>query len=170
MAVAGQTLSLDGRTAAVNPFFLAPLSGGQASVSVPLLALLLSAAGVCAYLLFKPRRARAARTWDCGYYRLDSRNEYTATAQSKPFGIAFSFFLLPYRRTQKIRESFYHFKSFVYETHTTPVFRKYLYRPLAAGIFRTASSMKRLQAGSIHLYIGYIFVTLVALLIFLRAF
>ncbi|MGE5307531.1 MAG: hypothetical protein ACM3OC_00395, partial [Deltaproteobacteria bacterium] len=63
---------------------------------------------------------------------------------------------------------FYHFTSFVYETRTTPVFGKFLYRPIAAGVFRTASFMKRLQAGSIHVYIGYIFLTLVLLLMFLR--
>ena len=69
------------------------------------------------------------KTWDCGYYKLDSRNEYTATAFSKPFRIAFSFFLLPYRKTEKIMESFYHIKSFTYETHTTMIFKKYIYAP-----------------------------------------
>jgi hydrogenase-4 component B len=171
LAVAGQVLALDvSSIRGLNPFMLVPAVQGQAAVSTPLLALLLAGMGVCAYVILKPRGVVAGKTWGCGYYKLDSRNEYTATAQSKPFRIAFGFFLLPYRRTQKIRESFYHFTSFVYETHTTPVFRKYLYRPLVSGVFRTASSMKRLQAGSIHLYIGYIFVTLIALLIFLKNF
>ena len=69
------------------------------------------------------------KTWDCGYYKLGARNEYTATAFSKPFRIAFSFFLMPYRRTQKIRESFYHVKAFTYQTYTTKVFKKYIYEP-----------------------------------------
>lgn len=158
--VAGQALSLE--TSGVRG--LVPI------LSVPLLTLLLLGAGVAAFVLWHPRKRVVGRTWDCGYYKLDSRNEYTAMAQSRPFRIAFGFFLLPYQRTQRIRESFYHFTSFVYETHTTPVFRKYLYRPLIAGVFRTASSMKRLQAGSIHLYIGYIFVTLVALLMMIDKF
>ena len=171
VSVAGNSLGIEPPPAGLHGLFmLAPLAGVQAGISTPLLGLLLVAGFVLAIVVWRPRRAAVSRTWDCGYYVLDCRNEYTAMAQTKPFRIAFSFFLLPYRRTQKMRDSFYHFKSFVYETHTTPVFRKYLYRPLAAGIFRTASSMKRLQAGSIHLYIGYIFAALVALLIFVRNF
>lgn len=103
-------------------------------------------------------------TWDCGYYTLDSRNEYTATAFSKPFRIAFSFFLLPYRRSQKIRDSFYHVREFTYSTHTTPVFRRYFYEPLLRLVYRAAYAMRKLQPGSIHLYILYIFAALAGLL------
>ena len=171
VSISGRALGLDAATANIRgPFVLSPLAQGQANVSTPLIFLLLAAGTVFSYIVWRPRKTEQAKTWDCGYYSLDSRNEYTAMAQTKAFRIAFGFFLLPYRRTQKMRESFYHFKSFIYETRTTPVFGKYLYRPLAAGIFRTASSMKRLQAGSIHVYLGYIFVTLVALLVFMRNF
>lgn len=103
-------------------------------------------------------------TWDCGYYNLDSRNEYTGTAFSKPFRIAFSFFLLPYRKSEKIRDSFYHVRKFTYETHTTMVFKNYFYQPLAKFVYSAASKMKKLQPGSIHLYIFYIFITLAILL------
>lgn len=102
-------------------------------------------------------------TWDCGYYAIDSRNEYTATAFSKPFRIAFSFFLLPYRKSEKIRDSFYHIRRFAYETHTTPIFKRYFYKPLINLVYSTAFKMRKLQPGSIHLYILYIFVTLAAL-------
>jgi hydrogenase-4 component B len=104
-------------------------------------------------------------TWDCGYYRLDHRTEYTATAFSKPFRLAFSFFLLPYRKSEKIRDSFYHVKEFVYETATTPVFKKYLYRPLVAGLLKLAHIVKGFQMGSIHWYLAYIFVTIVTLVV-----
>jgi hydrogenase-4 component B len=167
-STAGSVLSLDvSPVLGGNPFVLAPQVSGQASTSTALLFALLLAAGAAAFLVWKPAKTAIFKTWDCGYYRLTSRNEYTAAAQSKPFRISFSFFLLPYQRTQKIRESFYHFKSFVYESHNTPIFGRYLYRPLAAGVFRTASLIKRLQAGSIHLYIGYIFLTLVVILMLL---
>ncbi len=116
------------------------------------------------------RKGRTYRTWDCGYYKLDSRNEYTATAFSKPFRIAFGFFLLPYRKTQKIRESFYHVKSLTYETHTTPVFKKYIYEPVIGLTFRAARIMRRMQPGSIHLYLGYIFATVILLLVLMEKF
>lgn len=107
---------------------------------------------------------RIYNTWDCGYYAVDSRNEYTATAFSKPLRIAFSFFLLPYRKSEKIRDSFYHVRKFTYETRTTPVFNNFFYEPLAKLVYWSAFKIKRLQPGSIHLYILYIFAALVCLI------
>ncbi|MFA4993638.1 MAG: proton-conducting transporter membrane subunit, partial [Candidatus Omnitrophota bacterium] len=129
--VAGSATGLDigSMSFSINNFTLNPQADKNVYLSTPLLALGLivaAGAGFAIYKLFNRARAVIYKTWDCGYYKIDSRNEYTATAFSKPLRIAFSFFLLPYRRTQKIRESFYHVKSFVYETHTTPVFKKYI--------------------------------------------
>ena len=156
----------------------AVLGAQQAEVSLYLvsaLPLLIAAAiagmGIAVYLWFRfgLRTGKVNYdTWDCGYYALDSRNEYTATAFSKPFRIAFSFFLLPYRKSEKIRDSFYHVSKFTYETHTTPIFRKYFYEPFVRLVYASAWKMRRLQPGSIHLYILYIFITL-ALLIALAA-
>ncbi|MDO8602833.1 MAG: proton-conducting transporter membrane subunit [Candidatus Omnitrophota bacterium] len=173
--VAGGAIGLDtgAMSFSLNSFVLSPQAGKDIYLSTPLLLLmltLLGTAGFCIYMLFGRKRVITYRTWDCGYYKLDSRNEYTATAFSKPFRIAFSFFLMPYRRTQKIRESFYHVKSFTYETHTTLIFKKYIYDPAIALVFRLAGSMKRIQPGSIHLYLGYIFVTLLLLIIFMHRF
>jgi hydrogenase-4 component B len=109
-------------------------------------------------------------TWDCGYYALDSRTEYTATAFSKPFRIAFSFFLMPYRKSEKIRDSFYHVRKFTYETHTTLIFRKYFYEPFVRRVYASARQMRKLQPGSIHLYILYIFITLAGLVAFAAIF
>jgi len=157
----------------LNNFVLSPQPGNALYLSPPLLALLIVIFGVfvfLAYTFFGSRKVRVFETWGCGYYKLDSRNEYTATAFSKAFRIAFSFFLLPYRKTQKIRESFYHVKSFSYETHTTPVFRKYFYDPILKIVFRSAKFGRRMQPGSIHLYLGYIFLTLLLLLVFMHKF
>ncbi len=156
-----------------NNFTLSPQADKHIYLSTPLLALLLIVLGVAGfviYRLFGRSKTIIYNTWDCGYYKIGPRNEYTATAFSKPFRIAFSFFLLPYRKTQKIRESFYHVKSFAYETYTTPVFKRYIYEPLLALIFKTAKSMRKIQLGSIHLYLGYIFITLVLLIVFIRQF
>jgi len=129
---------------------------------------LISAAAV--YFLFVGKKVRSGRTWDCGYYKIDSRNEYTATAFSKPFRISFSFFLLPFRKTHRVKDSFYHVKSFVYETYTTKIFKEYFYDLALAYLYRAARTFKRIQAGSIHIYISYILVTLVLLLLLVRVF
>ncbi len=157
----------------LNNFTLNPQIGKEVYLSTPLLALVLAGfgfIGAAVYLWPNKQKTRIYKTWDCGYYKLNARNEYTATGFSKPFRIAFSFFLLPYRKTEKIRESFYHVKSFKYETHTTMVFKQYIYQPALALIFKSAKFVRKLQPGSIHLYLAYIFATLLLLIIFMRKF
>lgn len=156
----------------LNNFTVSPQVGKSIYLSTPLLALWLIVLGVVGFSISRlfGRPPRVYKTWDCGYYKLDSRSEYTATAFSKPFRIAFSFFLLPYRKTQKIRESFYYIKSFSYETHTTSVFKKYIYYPVIALVFKSAKFMRRIQPGSIHLYLSYILVTVLLLIIFMYKF
>lgn len=173
--VAGASTGIDisAMTFSVNNFVLSPMEGKQIYLSTPLLALAMIALGIAGFAIYRffgGEKARVYKTWDCGYYKLNSRNEYTATAFSKPFRIAFGFFLLPYRKTEKIRESFYHVKSFAYETHTTMVFKEYIYKPTLAFLFKFAKSMRRIQPGSIHLYLSYIFVTALLLIIFMNKF
>jgi hydrogenase-4 component B len=173
--VSGSALGIDisSMSFSLNNFILTPQIAKNVYLSTPALAfwlILLSVAGFAIYRIFGRGKSVIYKTWDCGYYKLDSRNEYTATAFSKPFRIAFSFFLLPYRKTQKIRESFYHVKSFTYETHTTKVFKKYIYDPVLAVVLKTAKFMRRIQPGSIHLYLGYIFITILLLVIFMGQF
>ncbi|MFA5113694.1 MAG: proton-conducting transporter membrane subunit [Candidatus Margulisiibacteriota bacterium] len=143
---------------AISPLFITLVLGGGLTVAAVV------------YRLTAGNRVRLGRTWDCGYYQVGSRNEYTATAFSKPFRISFSFFLLPFRKTEKVKDSFYHVKSFVYETYTTKIFKEYLYDASLGVLLRAARQFKRVQAGSIHLYISYILATLVLLVFLVRVF
>ncbi|MFH1857171.1 MAG: proton-conducting transporter membrane subunit [Candidatus Omnitrophota bacterium] len=159
---------------AVNNFTLKLFSGTEVYlspffISVALIGVLAITA-LTIYLLFGRAKVKRSKTWDCGYYALDSRTEYTATAFSKPFRVAFDFFLLPYRKTEKVRESFYYIKSFKYEVHTTPIFNKYIYEPFLKILFGAANHLKKMQLGSIHLYLAYIFITVVLLIIFMDRF
>ncbi len=113
-----------------------------------------------------PAKVRRGQTWSCGYYSVTSRNEYTATAFSKPFRIAFSFFFLPQRRVEKLRESYYHVRSFKYEVRTIPVFKKYFYAPIVKGFFAVAGRLKLFQMGSVHWYLGYILLMFIGVIIF----
>lgn len=140
---------------------------------IPTLALVLVCFGLTSYglvFIYKRRKEMIYQTWDCGYYKLDARHEYTATAFSKPFRIVFSFFLRPYRKKDNIGESVYHVKSVTYETRTTPVFKKYFYEPVITRVFQSAKFMRRIQPGSIHLYLVYILVTTILLLVFMERF
>lgn len=172
--VAGSAAAIDvrGMSFSVNNFTLQAYPGKEVYLSPAVIAAALALCALAAFVIYALRagNVRTYRTWDCGYYALSARNEYTATAFSKPFRIAFSFFLLPYRKTQKIRESFYYVRSFTYETHTTKIFKKYLYDTVLAWLFRSAKSIKRLQPGSIHLYLSYILVTALLLVVFMKRF
>jgi hydrogenase-4 component B len=171
--VAGQAAGIDVSSLPVtlNQLTLAMPQANGNYLSVPIIALLLAAVALVVFagcrFFFGRRRVTIGPTWGCGYYALDSRTEYTATAFSKPFRIAFSFFLKPYRKTEQIKESHYHVKTMRYEVHTTPVIRRYVYGSALRLVLLSAKQLRRLQTGSVHIYIGYIFITLVLLILFL---
>ncbi|MDX9817070.1 MAG: proton-conducting transporter membrane subunit, partial [Smithellaceae bacterium] len=129
------------QTIVVSPFIIA-------------VGLLVFSFGMLGWFLFGSRRKTVpCNTWDCGYYALDARTEYTATGFSKPFRIAFSFFLLPYHESKKLWDSFYHVRSFTYETHTTPIFERHVYAPLMKFIYFIARKIRKIQPGIINLYL-----------------
>ncbi len=156
----------------LNNFTINIQEGNFVYLSVPqialILAIILLITATLIYLF--TGKVKKYGTWNCGYYKLTPRNEYTATAFSKPFRIAFGFFLKPYRKTEKLRESFYHVKTFKYETHTTSIFQEYIYKPILAFTFGSARFIRKIQPGSIHLYIAYIFATIVALIVLIKIF
>jgi hydrogenase-4 component B len=110
---------------------------------------------------------RRGPVWDCGLPRLSEENEYTATAFSKALRMIFSVLYKPRREIQAVFDiSPYFPKEIRFESEIEPTFEKRLYAPLQEFIFRFSSKMRTIQAGSIHAYLAYIFVTLVLLLLF----
>ena len=167
-------IQVEGMNFTLNNFVITVPYANQVYLSSSYIGLVLASVFLIvlavSYFKFGKPKVSVGKTWDCGYYKLTSRNEYTATAFSKPFRIAFNFFLLPYKRTQKIRDSFYHVKSFKYEVFTTSIFKHYIYEPLLRLIFGMARLTRKIQPGSIHVYIAYIFITIVTLIIFVEKF
>ena len=53
-----------------------------------------------------------------------------------------------------------------FESEIEPTFEKHFYDPARDALFRMARRMRTVQAGSIHAYLAYIFVALIALLLF----
>jgi hydrogenase-4 component B len=106
-------------------------------------------------------------TWDCGLPGLTAENEYTATAFSKPLRMIFAALFRPHREIQAEYEvSPYYPKAIHFESEIESTFEERIYRPLSQGILWAASKMRWLQSGSIHLYLAYVFVTLILLLLF----
>lgn len=116
----------------------------------------------------KFRTVKIDETWNCGT-DLTSKMEYTATSFSNPIRIMFRAIFQPTVETKKeyVLKPYFtsHIKS---EGAIKPFFEDNLYRPLLKFFLKLADKVTALQSGSIHLYLGYIFATLVVLLIFAR--
>jgi hydrogenase-4 component B len=113
-------------------------------------------------------RRATGPSWDCGLLPgLTAENEYTATGFSKPFRMIFAALYRPRREIQADYEvSPYYPTAVHFESEIEPTFEKKLYDPFNEWLLRLARRMRAVQAGSIHAYLAYIFVALIALLLF----
>ena len=162
-SIADKMLALDG-------WALAPVNVEFSSLSSPVLGFLLVATAALGLALVvcyggtSPRRY--SKTWACGL-TLTSRMEYSATGFVQPIKRVFSTIYQPTVKleTEFLEESRYFAKRRRFEFHIEPLFQTYFYDPLIAFVSGLADRMRIVQAGSLHLYLAYIFVTLVVLLL-----
>jgi hydrogenase-4 component B len=116
------------------------------------------------------RRLRMGETWGCGRAGQTPRMEYTATAFAEPLRRVFAEL---YRPTKELsidfhQDSKYFVQSIEYRSEVTPWFEKALYEPLLWFIGLLASLTRRLQSGSVHMYLVYVAVALFILLLIAR--
>jgi hydrogenase-4 component B len=142
--------------------------GGTISTAgIALLFLIGGAAFALPLALRWKRRSVIGPVWDCGLPGLTADNEYTATAFSKPLRMIFSALYRPRREIQAEYEVSPHYPSAIrFESEIERTFEKRLYGPLRDRIMAAANRMKGIQAGSINIYLAYIFITLILLLLF----
>ena len=118
-------------------------------------------------ILARNSKTRIGPTWDCGQRGLTPQMEYTATGFSKPIRMIFKALFQPRRDVQREYDFSPHFATKLrFESHVEEVFVQRMYRPLRIWILRGSRRIRALQAGSIHAYLLYIFVTLLLLLLF----
>jgi hydrogenase-4 component B len=160
-----------GRVVTDGGFALTPgMATGFASISTPALAILLlvlaPAALLGAVFIGGRLRKRAWNTWGCGI-PLKPRMEYTATGFAQPIRQVFSMIYRPTVKveTEMLEESRYFAKRMRFELQLEPTFQKHLYDPVVRLFNRTADRLRIVQAGSLHLYLSYIFITLLVLLL-----
>ncbi len=143
--------------------------GGTVSTAVIGIGLLLLLIPAALLVSIGARRfaIRRGPTWDCGLPGLTEENEYTATAFSKALRMIFSVLYQPRREIQAVFDvSPYFPKEIRFESEIEPTFEKRLYVPLKDLVLWLSTRMRAIQAGSIHAYLAYIFITLVLLLLF----
>jgi hypothetical protein len=146
---------------------------GFTTVDTAALALLLAAILLLIPLLLRwtgaVRRTRRSSTWGCGRVVHTARMEYTASAFAEPIRRIFASLYQPRRSIQVVShpESRYFRDGISVESEITAWFEERLYRPLIRGLRAGSLWIRQVQAGQVHLYLSYIFVTLLALLLLL---
>jgi hydrogenase-4 component B len=139
--------------------------GGIAQVSPLLIAVLLLSVVVVAVAAVRARglRLRYADTWGCGRIRQTPRMEYTSSAFAEPLRRVFAEL---YRPTEDLSisvhpESRYVVRAITYKSAVVPWFERTLYEPVIHGVRAAATQVRRLQAGSVHLYLLYVAAALI---------
>ncbi len=172
-AVAAAALHLDGGgTPWTHVLSLAlPWGGVHLAALAPAAFALVSALAILAAVAVG-RRARPAPQvrdpWACGG-QIGPEGQYSATAYAKPFRQVFGAVYRPVRSV-RVRTAVHPFflTQVEYEGGITHVFDRYGYGPLLAAFVSLARWGRGLQSGSLRLYLGYLLITLVLLLVFVR--
>src|SRR5665648_12757 len=169
--IVGQTL-IGGMS---GKFFIAtyPVRMGASSISPLTGVLILAVIGLIAVVVLKLAGGKTVErkyeTWGCGYQSLNSRMQYTSGGYSKNLSIIFRFLFRPTRKLKQKGLYKYHPEEMEYVITTEPVFEKYLYEPLSR-LIRGLSTVAKLkiQTGSIHAYLIYLFLTVLILMLYNR--
>lgn len=143
----------------------------QAGRLVPgflLLALIVAGGLVLAVATRRQGTVRRVPTWTGGIVP-SAAMEYTATSYAKPLRLFFRSVLRPSREVRiDVHPGTPFPRTIVYRSEYTRFIDRHLLRPIHGGAIRAAELVRRLQNGSVQLYVGYVVVALALLLVFAR--
>ncbi|NUO78439.1 hydrogenase 4 subunit B [candidate division KSB1 bacterium] len=174
MPVLGRVIAgLDGLpaeapTLALGLALQTPNDFAQISPTLAALALLV-VLGLTAFVLGMSRfnrRVRVSASWGCGRIGQTPRMEYTATAFAEPLRRVFAEL---YRPTKELTidfhpESKYFVQAIDYKTEIRSWFEEFIYHPLVNVISWVSKQVRRVQSGSLHGYLVYLFIVLMFML------
>jgi hypothetical protein len=146
------------RLAGSRAWLLAP--GGIAQVSPLLLALVFLSVVVVVFAAIRSRglEMRYTDTWGCGRIGQTSRMEYTSSAFAEPLRRIFSELYQPSEdlSISADPQSRYFVHAITYTSQVTPWVETMVYDPVTNGVRRMATLVRRVQGGSVHLYLLYV--------------
>ncbi len=118
------------------------------------------------YILILKRAPDKYITWDCGFGSGTSKSQVTADSFAQPIARIFTP-VLQYHLTVEITgQDRRHFpEKIVVDPSMVSLLESRVYEPAAAFLVRLSQLVAKLQAGSIHLYLMYVCVTLVVLVL-----
>jgi hydrogenase-4 component B len=136
-------------------------------LAVAAAATLMLASVVAVSTAARRRRRRVALAWGGGGMRASPRMQYTATSYAEPLARVFEDALRPERDVvvTHASESHYLVERVQFQQQVADRMEVRLYRPALEFVDRIGTAGRRLQNGSIHRYLGYSFLALVAVLL-----
>jgi hydrogenase-4 component B len=148
------------------PGAIVPAAAGAFFQFIPWVAAFVLVLAIAGRLL--PRVSRTTPTWACGMPGLNSRMQYTSTSFSKPLRIVFNRVYQPTRTVEILPENQPFFPSSISYRSVRTTLYEHLYLPAVNVIVGAAKGLRRMQTGNIQVYLLYIFLALVAALIYMR--
>ena len=149
---------------------IATLSAFPSTISTTAIAILVFVVlplPVIMYLILKRTPSPKYETWGCGQPISTGRNEYTATAFSKPFRMWFQGLFRPRREIQTTYSDSPFFKEkVIFSSEIDLIFERYLYNPVIWLVVTGSRYMRIIQTGYLQTYLLYILLTLVISLIY----
>ncbi|MBI4096232.1 MAG: hydrogenase 4 subunit B [Candidatus Levybacteria bacterium] len=143
----------------------------QAVLGGLLLALIL--VFIVIYTFTGKQKIKFSETWACGFYSINPKAEITSTGFSRSLILIFRGIFQPTKQSTMdyvdadIR---YFTKSKTITLTTANLYEKYIYYPAQRILFSLSRQVKKIQSGNINQYLLYIFITLIALLVWARFF
>ena len=127
------------------------------------LAVFLTAACAVPVLIYLAGRPRAASVsvpvWDGGIVSFKPRMQYSAMTFSAPTRVTFDALYQPAVSVRRASDDDPAGRSgpVHYESQVTPLFERYLYRPVIRAVEWLADAVRPLQSGDVNLYLLYVF-------------
>lgn len=123
------------------------------------------------YLVSRNQKVVMRTVWDCGFNELGPRMEITATGFSRTLILIFKGIFQPSKQHEieyVDADMRYFSKSKTVTLGIVNIYEVFLYYPLHKGLDTISKQVKKIQSGSLSLYLLYIFIVLIGLLIFAR--
>jgi hydrogenase-4 component B len=113
--------------------------------------------------------ARVAPPWACGAPALTPRMAYSPGAIAKPLRMVFAKLYRSERRTRLVHDGSPYFpRGAHFESTVRPLSESEVLHPIAELVLAVSHRMRAFQTGSLHAYLAYLFIALLALLFFAR--
>ena len=115
------------------------------------------------YLAGRPRAASVSvPVWDGGMVSFRPRMQYSAMTFSAPTRVTFDALYRPSVSVRRASDDDPAGRSgpVHYEAQVTPVFERYLYRPVVRAVEWLADVIRPLQSGDVNLYLLYVFLVI----------